>query len=350
MTRTSIEWTDATWNPTRGCSRESPGCVHCYAETMAGRFAAAWGSPEIVKPDGTWSGVLALVPDKLLEPLSWRAPRRVFVDSASDLFHPAVPDEFIDSVFAVMACSEFMHRCRRRECDHDSIACSDALEPPVGHVFQVLTKRHERMLRYMSTHGRPELIVEAAHNDIGLGLHDDALEKMEWPLRKVWLGVSVENQAYADERIPALRKTPAEVRFISYEPALGPVDFSEALRFDAERAGLADDPLAAVMLARAVEEGRGDGPRGVDWIIVGGESGRGARPFDVAWARSTVAACKAAGVPCFVKQLGDNAGPHLHTRLGRGAHANDGEFLVTKAKGGDMSEWPADLRVREFPR
>lgn len=257
---TAIQWTDATWNPVRGCVKVSPGCKNCYAETFAERFRGVQGHPYEQGFD------LRLVPEKLAEPLTWKRPRRVFVNSMSDLFQDGVPDEYIDRVFAVM------ERCPQ-------------------HIFQILTKRAERMCDYCSTrHG---------------------IESVS-PLENVWLGVSVENQERAEERIPALLQTPAAIRFVSYEPALGPIDFSGWLG-------------------------------GLDWIIVGGESGPGARRFDVEWARSAVQQCKEADVPVFVKQLG--AEPVDGGEL----VAFRGLFLKDR-KGGDMSEWPEDLRIREFPR
>ncbi len=281
MSKTNIEWCDAVWNPVRGCSRVSPGCVNCYAERQALRFSrdpvdAFYGFVKISNGHPQWTGRIELVESKLTEPLRWKQPKRIFVNSMSDLFHEALPDSDIFKVFVVMGASQ-------------------------RHTFQILTKRPRRML---------ELISEGKCEGFP-----------GWPLPNVWLGVSVENQATADERIPLLLQTPAAVRFVSYEPALGPVDFSEYLNVD-----------------------RCPGCRGIDWIIVGGESGPGARPFDIAWARNTVAQCKAAGVACFVKQLG--ALP-VDSFYSEDAPA---PLRLIDRKGGDMAEWPVDLRVREFPR
>jgi protein gp37 len=194
--------------------------------------------------------------DRLDQPLRWTKPRKVFVNSMSDLFHEDVPDAFIDRVFAVMA-----------------------LAPQ--HTFQILTKRAERMREYMS--GR-----RTRRGDRAVRPHERRAPRIakgsySWPLPNVWLGVSVENQHFADERIPLLLQTPAAVRFISAEPLLGPVDLAHWL-----------DDIPS-------------GSRRLDWVIVGGESGPGARPFDLAWARSIVQQCQAAGVPVFVKQLGASA-------------------------------------------
>jgi len=306
---TSIEWTERTWNPVTGCDKVSPGCAHCYAEGVAERFWATqypkvpdegYGMPGAVKQLRTREFTdVQTHEDRLLEPLKWRTPARVFVNSMSDLFHEDVPDAFIDKVFAVMA-----------------------LAPK--HTFQILTKRPERMRDYVTA--RVTNVADALRdmgreaNAItlvtGLKLNDSE-PKRRWPLRNVWLGVSVENQHFADDRIPLLLQTPAAVRFISAEPLLGSIDLhSPVLEADS------DDYL--------------------DWVIVGGESGSKARPMDLAWARSIVEQCQAAGTPVFVKQLGtkptcDGCGDTVAV------------FGVRDRKGGDPGEWPTDLRVREYP-
>lgn len=295
---TTIEWTDATWNPVRGCSIVSEGCRNCYAMKQAHRFSGEGmpyeGLTELGPQGPRWTGTIRLVPELLDAPLRWKTPRRIFVNSMSDLFHEDVPDEFIVSVFTVMAIAE-------------------------KHTFQVLTKRPRRML---------DLLSKWTSEDLYTAWHDFTGEPPEvsaWPLPNVWLGVSVEDQKTADERIPILLQTPAAVRFVSAEPLLGPVDLQRS------------DELAMVQCVRngsTIE-------RGIDWVIVGGESGPGARPCDVAWIRSIVEQCQAAAVPCFVKQLGSHP-------------FDDGtlptERLLKSRKGGDPAEWPADLRVREMPR
>jgi protein gp37 len=243
----------------------------------------------------TWTGVVRLVPEALEEPLRWQKPQRIFVNSMSDLFHEGLSDDDIDQVFAVMT-----------------------LAPQ--HTFQVLTKRPLRMREYLeSTFGTP--YGERRRNVIGLTAYRlrpdafgpglDGTMNIDVPLPNVWLGVSVEDQATADERIPLLLETPAAVRFVSYEPALGPVDFGVFAPFNwtpiepsvrehlrnVYPNGLPENSLNAIISRMKV-----------DWVIVGGESGPNARPFDLAWARSTIAQCKPAGVPCFMKQLG--AFPH----------------------------------------
>jgi protein gp37 len=214
----SIEWTDATWNPVRGCTRISPGCARCYAETFAERFRGVPGHPYEQGFD------LRLVPEKLAEPLTWAKSKRVFVNSMSDLFHKDVPAEYIERVCRVMAAAPW-------------------------HVFQVLTKRADRMRELLA--GRLRFAAELGY---------------------VWWGVSVENRAHGLPRIDLLRTTPAAVRFLSVEPLLedlGPVDLT-----------------------------------GIDWVIVGGESGAGARPLRAEWVRSLREQCQAAGVPFFFKQWG----------------------------------------------
>ena len=293
-TNSSIQWTDATWNPVRGCTKVSPGCAHCYAETFAERFRGVKGHPYEQGFD------LRLVPEKLIEPLSWKKPRRVFVNSMSDLFQEGVPDEFIDQVFAVMAMTP-------------------------QHTYQVLTKRADRMRAYCADPHRPAAIdtallwaVSVANRSWKCLVQPNAPSGVEgWPISNVWLGVSVENQHFADERIPLLLQTPAAVRFISAEPLLGPLVLSCGYWLECEP-GLNLPTL--------------------DWVIVGGESGHGSRPCHTDWIANVVLQCARAGVPCFVKQLGSNG------------YQLPGGYPLRDRKGGDMGEWPEDLRVREFPK
>jgi protein gp37 len=212
---TSIEWATKVWNVTRGCSRVSPGCGGaageggCYAERQAMRFSGP-GQPyeglvRLGKQGPRWTGAMRFVPEKLTEPLSWRTPQRIFVDSMSDLFHDGVSDDDIERVFAVMAI------CAMHERDY-------------GHIFQILTKRAARMRQYTSASReemRERLCTRVAilMND-GDGWWDQIAYHMPWPLPNVHCGVSVEDQKRADERIPDLEATPAAVRFISLEPQL----------------------------------------------------------------------------------------------------------------------------------
>lgn len=314
-----IQWTDETWNPTVGCTRVSPGCEHCYAERVAHR-----GMQEahrgLTTERGRWNGSVKLLPDRLEQPLHWRKPRRVFVDSMSDLFHEDVQDSFIDRVFAVMAMTPL-------------------------HAYQILTKRPERMREYLIGCSADRIINAAVRqHDASLPRSSRVSEAVwelgeEWPLSNVQLGVSAEDQARLDERVPHLLATPAAVRFLSLEPLLGPVDPTrvDAAAFDAESSGIALDALRGGRLSAT--------PWHINWVIVGGESGPGARPCDVDWIRSIVRQCRAAGVPCFVKQLGSYAilDPRYDRRLPGWTRK------LRDPKGGDWNEWPEDLRVREFP-
>lgn len=281
-----IEWTDATWNPIVGCSIVSPGCTNCYAMRMAARLEAMGTLPHYVgmtkrvNGNAVWTGKVALAPDKvLMEPLRRKKPTMYFVNSMGDLFHEDVPDEWIDRVFAAMA------------------LCPQ-------HTFQVLTKRSARMRDYCSQPdhvGRlADLIVSMRTDNIPVGplphLHGGA---RWWPLANVWLGVSAERQQEADARIPDLLATPAAVRFVSAEPLLGPIDLTSLRPRHDVRLGLLD-ALRGQQHSMKGTSFR----RGLDWVIVGGESGRDARPMHPDWPRSIRDQCAAAGVPFFFKQWG----------------------------------------------
>lgn len=292
MNSSSIEWTDATWNPVSGCSQISPGCAKCYAKAMFGR----------PYPGRAFEDVRCH-PERLEQPLRMRKPKRIFVNSVSDLFHEDVPDLFIDQVFAVMALAR-------------------------QHTYQILTKRAERMREYITTPTRVpsiilkfgEFVVPRGFNAIQEGQRRvNTIADGGWPLPNVWLGVSVENQHWADERIIHLVETPAAVRFISAEPLLGPVDLRGCWK-----------------------------PQGLDWVICGGESGPGARPFDVAWARSIIEQCKASDVPVFVKQLGANPYDGI-SRVDEHTAVMNTLYLRDR-KGRDITEFAPDLQVREYPR
>jgi protein gp37 len=298
--KSAIEWTDATWNPVRGCTKVSAGCKNCYAERFAERFRGVPGHAFEQGFD------VRLVPDALDLPLRWKKPRRVFVNSMSDLFHEDVPFHYVDQVFGVMA------------------ACRYGRDGGPGHTFQILTKRAERMKTYLSTDRRRAWAFAGAR--IGGGEDPDPMfdqiDLGPQALPNVWLGVSVEDQAAADERIPELLATKAAVRFLSCEPLLGPVDLR---RVGGDTDSLDPDDTGHESGGPA---GWISGPA-IDWVIVGGESGSRARAMEEAWARSIVEQCRAASVPVFVKQMGS-------------AWANGG-------KGSDPQHWPADLRVRELP-
>lgn len=298
--KSKIEWTDATWNPITGCTLVSEGCRNCYAARLAAtrlqHHPSRAGLARVnAAGEAKFTGEVRLNEQWLDQPLRWKSPRRIFVCAHGDLFHESVPDEWIDRVFAFMA-----------------------LAP--HHTFQVLTKRPERMREYLSWHQRPFRIASTALS-VGRNLPDGhpgwsrdrwkvspirgCSQLAEWPLPNVWLGVSVEDQATADERIPHLLDTPAAIRFISAEPLLGPVDLTFmgdkpenglALRLDALRGawmGMGRDPFVHHYTA------------GLDWVIVGGESGQGARPMHPDWARSLRDQSAAASVAFHFKQWGE---------------------------------------------
>ena len=280
--RTYIEWTKtkhadgtetkgATWNPVTGCTKVSQGCKYCYAERE-------W--PRLTKLVPSYAGrVFSDVrchPERLEQPLHWKKPRKVFVNSMSDLFHENVPDEFIDRVFAVMA-----------------------LAPQ--HTFQILTKRPKRMREYMlrleeiedsawlKDSRRPDCakqirwcLEEFARSVDTMAFQQQVTQT--WPLPNVWLGVSAENQETYDDRVELLRQTPAAVRWASIEPMIGPIDtrFTNGLVHGCDAADYR-----------------------LDWIVAGGESGPKARPMDPLWARALRDQCAAAGVPFLFKQWGE---------------------------------------------
>ena len=378
---TSIEWTDATWSPVTGCTRVSAGCDHCYSARMTHRLEMMghekYRGLTVVNPKGDrhFNGVVKTHEAVLAEPLKWKKPRRIFVNSMSDTFHREVPFEFIDRIFAVAA------------------LCPQ-------HTFQILTKRPERTAEYLKSRS-PSIFqaagdwpVMAVARKIAKGHGSNLVNEaavIAWPLPNLWLGTSVEDQARADERIPHLLRCPAAVHFISAEPLLGPVDFSrwiagagrrpqdclptfqrgrqQTREFrvgDVSRAANsrptcaesgADEPerreecdeqaecrSGSRDQAQAVSGGetcehcgglRSDRQDSIknrhrpplDQIIVGGESGPGARPMHPNWARSIRNQCQSAGVPFFYKQ---------------GSQANWQNFK-------EFSSFPKDLQVREFP-
>jgi protein gp37 len=255
---TSIEWADKVWNPVTGCNKVSQGCKNCYAKTLHDmRHKAYLAGAKLPKQYAVPFETVQLHPDRLDDPLHWRKPARIFVNSMSDLFHPNVPDEFIDEIFGIM-------------------------ELCTWHTFMVLTKRPERMLKL--TKGTESFFPE-----------------------NVWLGVSVEDQKAADERIPLLLQTPAEVRFVSCEPLLGEVDLNIGVCPECGGCGetswhyFQDDGMDTCDACG----GNGTAVDKLDWVIVGGESGPGARPMHPKWALDIRNQCVEAGVPLFFKQWGE---------------------------------------------
>lgn len=291
MGDTEIGWTHRpgtrgrSWNPGQGCALKSEGCRNCYAMRMAARFAEnGWSKGLINLKTGKWNGSARIAMHKLREPLSWREPSTVFTNSMSDLFYEGFPNEEIAAVFGVMAA------CPR-------------------HVFQVLTKRPDRMCEWF------KWVSDTAAVDGGAGawcinhldeehpelLGDRAYLGVPWPPLNVWNGVSVENQEALDERWPHLVATPSAVRFFSAEPLLGPLDFTHVFADAACKTGKL-------------------------WVIGGCESGPGARPADPQWFHSIAEQCRAAGVPYFHKQM-----------------------MVDGKLRRDVADFPPGLQIQEWP-
>jgi len=346
---TGIQWTDETWNPICGCSKVSQGCRGCYAEKMAARLRAmaladieAGRDPgrkryyiEAVDERGRWTGKVVPVPEALPDPLHWTRPRRVFVNSMSDLFHPELSFQYIAAVFGVMwAAHEHTFQVLTKHPDraaeffawlgcaigrnvNDGAAVKMATDPLTS--CQIQAGRHVRLGPYTVGTGQPS--------------------RGAWPLPNVWLGTSVESPS-EQHRVDELRRCPAAVRFVSQEPQIEAIDWA----------------------------GRLDG---ISWVIVGGESGCGARPFNVAWARRTIEQCRAAGVAVFLKQLGRVPLVRLLETPGLSAPGAPGGWQwpvpldtapsslsgilaawtprLRHPKGGNWDEWPEELRVREYP-
>lgn len=293
--RTRIEWCEATWSPVTGCTRASEGCTRCYIDrTPPLRMARRRFNGEHI---GATTGVM-LHPERLTIPLRWRRPRRIFVCSLADLWHDEVPDSFIAQVFAVMA-----------------------LAPQ--HTYQCLTKRHARLrslmnsaafrvavldAAYLMIEGRVLPSVAAAYRErMGAARRGDIDSAITWPLPNVWLGVSTENQRWADVRIPALLSTPAAVRWVSAEPLLGPVDLTRVDGARTQQPGMVYDALGQRYGVPGVWQAQSTAR--VDWVVAGGESGPGSRPMHPDWARSLRDQCAAAGVPFLFKQHGDWVDP-----------------------------------------
>ena len=253
MSDTKIAWAEKTWNPVTGCSPISVGCANCYAKRMANRLKGRYGY------DSKHPFQITLHPGKLHEPFGWKRPRKIFVCSMADLFHRDVPDYAIDAIMEVI--------CLAKE-----------------HIFLLLTKRPERIMSY--------------------GLQS---------IPNLWLGVSCENQEWADKRIPLLCRIPAAVWFVSLEPLLGPIGLYNI------RIPTIDQPDNRLIRDRYAEAY-------LNWVIVGCESGPHRRPCKLEWVHSIVEQCKAAGVSCYVKQVEID---------GRVSH--------------NPEEWPKELRIREYP-
>lgn len=271
---TAIEWTDETWNPVTGCTKVSTGCKNCYAERLAPKVFAGQkigdmrGGP--LRPR-VFTDVL-VHHDRLDAPLHWKKPRRIFVNSMSDLFHEEVQPLFIGSVLGIAA------------------ACEQ-------HTFQVLTKRPQRMLEVLASSD----FLNAFEESSDMYTHTEH----RWPVDNVWLGVSVEDQPTADERIPLLLQTPAAVRFLSCEPLLGPISLTRISLGKAPMRIGATEFRETEFTINALKGAQSLNWPSIDWCIAGGESGPNARPAHPDWFRSLRDQCAAAGVPFFFKQFGE---------------------------------------------
>jgi protein gp37 len=326
MADTTIEWTEKSWNPLRGCSILSKGCTNCFAMKIAHRFSKPGlpfhGLTTMTKGGAVWTGKIALAPDKLEEPLNWRKPRRIFVNSMSDLFHESVDDEYIAAVFCIMAIA---HR----------------------HTFQVLTKRASRMRQWFETAHKKGVAQFLRHSLVrvsGTDLsHRAEISQGFWPLRNVHLGVSAEDQAAADERIPHLQKTPAAVRWVSAEPLLGPIDLTKIPFLDGDKRHRQNVLTGEALMYGSGVNGHpdiivrtGSILSRVNWVVSGGESGHGARPMHPIWLRSLRDQCVNSGTPFFFKQWGDWIPGHHYTEELRGI---DGALGESRYESADLFEF-----------
>ena len=346
---TKIEWVRSsngekgeTWNPLAGCSRKSTGCQNCYAEKMTKRLEAMGVEKYqgLLNDHGRFNGNVKLERDALMIPLKRKKPTTYFVNSMSDWCHENVSDDWRDQMLAIAA-----------------------LTPQ--HTYQYLTKRADRMNRYLqalrdydepvSEYWLGDTLQELSEGRITRKVLQDT--RIDKPLPNVWFGVSVEDQKTANERIPLLLQTPAAVRFLSVEPLLEYVRIKNEWLSD--RGGV---PGTMGQWAKKPD---------IHLVIIGGESGPNARPFNIEWARQLIRDCKAANVPVFVKQLGgyvlcrnDNGFEGEHDQAwpdGTAYQDNPSGYRedyqgapvrvrLKDKKGGDMSEWPLDLRIREMPQ
>ena len=308
VSKTKIEWADRVWNPVTGCTKISPGCQNCYAERMSKRLAGRCGYPK----DDPFR--VTLHPTRLEEPLHWRKPSRIFVCSMGDLFHEDVPDEFIDQVFGVI------------------LACRILKNIP-NHTFLILTKRPERMARYLTEREPVELLKawaniapvwtdneditfdelvysECCHGWDKNGRNSKGSEYKPWgyidslwPLPNVWIGVTCENQEQADKRIPVLLQIPAAVRFVSVEPMLDEVVLSPWLGVVSGcRIHCPTTCRSCRLHSWECEEAHDNRP-GINLVICGTESGPNRRATEIDAIRTLRDQCVEAGVPFFLKQM-----------------------------------------------
>jgi protein gp37 len=356
MPVTNIEWTDRAWPVVNGCRRKSPGCVNCWAERLVAtrlRNHPRYKGLAVYTENGPrWTGETRLALDILDEPLRVRTPEQWFVANKADLFGEGVADADIAAIFGVMSATSW-------------------------HTHQVLTKEPARAREWFERMGSPsEALARVA---LELGRHGVLPPKQglqfqtTWPLPNVQLGASVEDQEWAEKRIVELVAAPAALHWISAEPLLGPLDISPFLDWFRFMRWVSERYSGRYQCK--VDDARRPP---IDWVVVGGESGPGARRCEVAWIRSLVEQCRTAGVAVFVKQLGANVidrNDRFDT-VGDSDDPRDWPFAdrdpddvehningfreeyqgapvrvrLRDRKGADPSEWPPDLRVREFPR
>ncbi|MFN6559982.1 MAG: DUF5131 family protein [Nostoc sp. ChiSLP01] len=305
---TNIQWTDVTSNPIHlvkpdgshgghWCKKVSPGCANCYSEAQNNNGFFSFASHLEYVGDA---------PDNLIfdeevckKWLSWRKPKKIFVCSMTDLFGEWVENEWIDKVFGYMASAHW-------------------------HTFHVLTKRPERAIAYFQRHNLAQSIKDAS----------DLVCKPELPLKNVWFGITCENQAMADKRIPLLLETPAAVKWLSVEPILENID----LKFGSWDVDVDDDTTRSIYVPNENNL--------VDWVVLGGESGKNARSCHIVWVRSLVRQCQDASIPVFVKQLGSKP---LHIQYIEREPKHKYRYKISGNKGGKIQEFPEDLQIREFP-
>lgn len=355
--KSGIEWTDATWNPTTGCSRVSAGCDNCYAiaqsarveamQDAQGRFPNAYTGTTRVKPSGRrdFTGRVNLQFDRLDQPIWWRRPRKIFVNSMSDLFHPGVPKHFVARVFATMALTPHhtYQILTKRPSRMRTMLYEDERVPPSRRFSAIIASCVRPALAYLSEIERAQRpSFEALTQEHPCGTRT----LKEYPLRNVLLGTSVENEKVAVERVHALLETPAHRRFLSMEPLLGDVswytvsgEWTDRINISAPQDAYEAHPWTNCEVLR-----------GIDWIILGGESGPGARKTHLEHMIHQVRAVEHVNVlraraqpyveplAVFVKQLGSR--PFL-----RGVPYP----MQHSRKGGDIRDFPDVLRVRDFP-
>ena len=325
---TKISWCDASWNPWIGCEKVSAGCKNCFAavSTPARAFSVKWGGPRRRSAPATFNA-----------PLRWNQRPWICDECGYDMTTPESKMYGLHLGTQLVKCPTGLHAVRHHRRRVFALSLGDWLDADVPTIwlvdmlnvirrcpnldFLLLTKRPENWSsRLQQAWAFKDSMPMDTINWIKDWVYDDQ------PPPNVWLGVSVEDQESADQRIPLLLETPAALRFVSFEPALGPVDFHSRLMWGQPENGQAHP--------------------GLSWLIIGGESGTGARPFDVGWARETLRQCRSAGVACFIKQLGSHP---IHSLPKNSAGWTDFPCRLKDRKGADPTEWPAELRVREFP-